>query len=211
MKCLIFDSDGTLVDSELLNCQALATQLARLGVDCRAEALLERYRGWQLRAELDDLEQRHGVELDAAFVDRFRHRASGLFSDALQAVDGVRTALEQLNHPMCVASNGPLAKLQLALRVTRLEPFFAGKLFSAYEVGSFKPDPGLFLFAAKKMGYAPADCVVIEDSEVGLRAAAAADMNAIFYNPEKLSVDLPGRVAVIEDMTSLPGAVAGFA
>lgn len=208
LTCLIFDSDGTLVDSERLNCQALAMELRLSGIDVSPASLLEDYRGWQLSKQLEDLQQRHRVTLDAAFVGRFRDRAMALFTAELVPIAGVVNALEQIPQPMCVASNGPVDKLQLALSVTGLQHFFGTSVYSAYSVGSFKPDPGLFLHAAAKMGCLPAECIVIEDSEVGIRAAAAAGMRAVLYNPENLPIALPDSAIEISCMTALPDVVA---
>ncbi len=207
MKCIIFDSDGTLVDSELLNCQALSAELGESGIDIGARELLDSYRGWQLSAELEELQQRHGVALDIAFVDRFRDRALALFTKQLQPIAGVAQALRQLSQPLCVASNGPAEKLRLALVVTALDQYFGDNVFSAYDVGIFKPDPGLFLYAANAMGYAPADCIVVEDSEVGIQAAHAAGMRSVFYNPEQLSFAVPDTAIEITTMDSLVASV----
>ena len=69
-------------------------------------------------------------------------------------------------------SSGPPAKIQHSLRVTGLARFFGQRLFSSHVVRTWKPDPGLFLHAAGTLGFSPDQCVVVEDSEVGLAAAA---------------------------------------
>jgi len=61
--------------------------------------------------------------------------------------------------------------------------FFGDNIFSSYEIGSWKPEPGLFLHAANVMGFAPPRCVVVEDSEVGMQAATAAGMRSLQYTP----------------------------
>lgn len=211
MTCLIFDSDGTLVDSERLNCQALSTELALSGIHENPASLLESYRGWQLSAQLDDLQHRHDIALDNAFVGRFRDRAMEIFKAELLPIAEVVGALEQIPEQMCVASNGPPDKLQLALAVTGLQRFFGQSVFSAYVVGSFKPEPGLFLHAAEQMGHAVSDCIVVEDSAVGVEAAAAAGMSAILYNPDDLPIALPERAVEIASMAALPEVVATIA
>ena len=62
--------------------------------------------------------------------------------------------LASLQLPFCIASNGPLFKMRQALGVTGLARFFEGRMFSAYDVGVWKPEPGLFLYAAAAMGAA---------------------------------------------------------
>lgn len=84
--------------------------------------------------------------------------------------------LEALTHATCIASSGPPEKIKHALAVTGLDAFFAERFFSSYVVQSWKPEPELFLHAATAMGYAPEQCVVVEDSMVGIDAAEAAGM-----------------------------------
>jgi beta-phosphoglucomutase-like phosphatase (HAD superfamily) len=84
--------------------------------------------------------------------------------------------------PFCVASSGPRTKIEENLRTTNLYPHFVDKIFSAYEVNSWKPDPGLFLAAANHFGVAPKDCVVVEDSFVGVGAGIAANMTVLALN-----------------------------
>jgi beta-phosphoglucomutase-like phosphatase (HAD superfamily) len=82
-----------------------------------------------------------------------------------------------------VASNGPKDKMQKALQLTQLSSFFNGKLYSAYDINSWKPDPGLFLYAAQKMGFKPEQCLVVEDTLVGIEAAKAGGMKTVLYDP----------------------------
>ena len=174
--CLLFDSDGTLVDSEAINTEALADELALHQIIENKTSLLARYRGWQFKALLDDLSELHRVELHSHFEAAFRARASDYFAEKLKPVDHIGEALQQLQHVKCVASNAPMNKLTQVLSKTGLSKFFNGNLFSAYDISRFKPDPALFLHAAEQMGFNATKCIVIEDSEVGVKAAMAAAM-----------------------------------
>jgi beta-phosphoglucomutase-like phosphatase (HAD superfamily) len=69
-----------------------------------------------------------------------------------------------------VASSGPLEKIRLNLSVTGLLDKFENKIYSSYEIKSWKPNPEIFLHAALQMGYAVDQCVVIEDSVAGVTA-----------------------------------------
>jgi len=182
IKCLIFDCDGTLVDSELLCNEGLVIKLKEYGINEDAQTLLERYRGGKLANIVKDLEERHQQTFSDDFIVSYRQVVSDLFNAELQPVQGVEVALEALDLPKCVASNGPLHKMQEALIITGLAHHFSGNLFSAYEAKSWKPDPGLFLHVAKAMGFKPEECAVIEDSVVGIEAALAANMKPIYYN-----------------------------
>ncbi len=207
--CLLFDSDGTLVDSELLNCEAMSAELALSGIDESPGYLLHHYRGYMFSAVLDELQQKHDIDLDADFNQRFRQRAALHFEGRLQPVAGIVESLRQLSNAMCVVSNGPESKLELALRITGLASFFGDEVYSAYTVGSWKPEPGLFLYASRKMGFDAKRCIVVEDSRVGIEAACAAGMSSILYKPELTSADagISAATITISSMTELPRAV----
>ncbi len=206
MYCLIFDSDGTLVDSELINNEALSLELQHTGIAETPHDLVSRYRGWKFSAVVDDLQSVHHCKLPAKFTENFRARAEIHFRQELKAIPHVIDSLRTLDHPMCVASNAPREKLSVALGITNLAQFFGDAVFSAYEVGSWKPDPDLFQHAAATMGFAPAHCIVIEDSHVGVLAAAAAGMKAVLYDPAEVVSRSEGAL-VIRSMQDLPGAI----
>jgi len=148
-----------------------------------AEVLVKRYRGKKLSAILADIVHRIGRRLPDAFENNYRGRVSELFARDLKPMPGVVAMLESLSHSKCVASSGPLAKILQALEISGLAHYFGRHLFSSYDVGIWKPAPGLFLRAAQEMGFTPSQCAVIEDSDVGIQAAIAAGMKAFHYLP----------------------------
>ncbi len=180
--CVIFDLDGTLVDSETLCNQAFIDLLPEL--DVAVETLVARYRGKKLALILADLESRLSRPLTSDFEIRYRARVAELFARSLRPTSGSQEMLSVIPHPFCLASSGPLTKIKQALQVSGLEPFFGSRVFSSYEINSWKPEPGLFLHAAVEMGFTAERCVVVEDSQVGLEAAAAAGMRALHYAPQ---------------------------
>jgi HAD superfamily hydrolase (TIGR01509 family) len=202
--CIIFDMDGTLVDSEGLSARAFLELLPGLG---RSEAeLAERYRGRKLALIMAALEQETGAPLPEDFEPRFRAAVARLFDRELRPVAGAGEMLAALNRPFCVASNGPLFKMRHALGVTGLARYFEDRMFSAYDVGAWKPEPGLFLHAAAAMGAEPAGCLVVEDSWLGVEAGLAAGMQVC-----KLHDDGPGiepGVPRIRALAELPDLVA---
>jgi HAD superfamily hydrolase (TIGR01509 family) len=201
--CVIFDLDGTLVDSEGLCNQAFLDLLPQLNET--VASLTQRYRGKKLAQILADLERRLCRKLPDAFEQQYRQRVAELFSYELKPMPGVFEMLDIMNFPKCIASSGPPLKIRQALQVSGLAPYFGNNLFSSYEVGSWKPEPGLFQYAAKAMGFVPSQCVVIEDSEVGIEAAAAAGMRAFQYvrNGETSSWRA-GDAVLFDDMLQLP-------
>jgi len=183
IKGVIFDCDGTLVDSEGLFNRALSIKLAERGVEIAADHLVMRFRGIKFANVISAIEQEHSLKLDDAFIADYRSLVENFFKDELRPCEGVIETLQKIDLPMSVATNGPLAKMKVALEVTGLAHFFNNRLCSAYEVDSWKPDPGLFLHAAKAMNLSAKECLVVEDSVVGIEAAIAADMPAVLYDP----------------------------
>lgn len=207
--CVIFDLDGTLVDSEGLCNQAFLDLLPQLSDT--VESLIQRYRGKKLAPILADLESRLCQKLPDAFEQHYRQHVEELFSRELRPMPGVLEMLETTNFPRCIASSGPPLKIRQALQVCGLAPYFGDSIFSSYEIGSWKPEPGLFQYAANAMGFMPSQCVVVEDSEVGIEAAAAAGMKAFHYvrNGETLSCRTGDRVP-FDNMLKLPQLLAHF-
>lgn len=189
IKCLIFDCDGTLVDSEHLCNLGLEIKLRDYGLELSADELLLRFRGVKLSTIFEAIELENNIKLKDDFVASYRALVETLFKQSLKACDGVKSALTDITLAKCVASSGPPKKIENALSITGLIDFFDGKLFSSYDVGSWKPEPDLFIYAAKEMGYNAHECAVVEDSEVGIEAAKSAGMRAILYDPNGIHDD----------------------
>lgn len=204
INCIIFDCDGTLVDSENLFNRALSHKLKERSIELSADQLVARFRGVKFATVLSALSSEYKVELGETFAKEYRALVQLYFKQELKACEGVADTLPQIEVAMCVASNGPLAKMQLAISVTGLAGYFGDDLFSAYEVDSWKPDPGLFLNAAKKMGFKPAECLVLEDSAVGIKAAEAAGMKPLLYDPNHIHTAITGieRIHHFSDVLS---------
>jgi len=181
-KLVIFDCDGVLVDSEELGNNVFAEMLTRYGHQISADESTSRFRGMKLATCLEILERETGIELPNSFETDLRQRMSSVFQAQLRPVDGALRLVESLRIPFCVASSGPRKKIEENLQTTNLYPHFVGKIFSGYEVGSWKPEPGLFLSAARHFEVAPTDCIVVEDSFVGVSAGIAANMTVLALN-----------------------------
>ncbi len=180
-ELVIFDCDGVLVDSEALGNRVLVEFVAEFGLALELEEAILLFKGCKMADCVAVIEQRLGKKTPQDFVNQLRVRTAEAFERELRPVDGIETALDKINLPICVASSGPLEKIKLALRVTNLLPRFEGRIFSSYEIASWKPAPDLFLYAAKKMGVQALSCTVVEDSVLGVRAGIAAGMRVLGY------------------------------
>jgi beta-phosphoglucomutase-like phosphatase (HAD superfamily) len=122
--CILFDCDGTLVDSERLCNIALVLKFRELRVELDADELVIRFRGWKLAKILDVLTAEHGVLLPDDFIASYRNLVSELFETDLKPIEGVHSALDDLDFPKAVVSSGPLPKIKQALRVCGLDRYF---------------------------------------------------------------------------------------
>jgi len=197
-QCLLFDCDGTLVDSERLCSYAIELTFQEYGVLLNTDELLTRFRGWKLAHILETLAQEQGLTLNDQMIEAYRLIVTRLFETQLKPVEGIEEALAALNQPMAVVSSGPQNKIQQALRVCRISHHFEGNIYSAYDIGIWKPDPKLYLHAAADMGFKASQCVVIEDSLVGVEAGFNAGMKTLFYNPFDESCMFEGVISFKE-------------
>lgn len=207
--CAIFDLDGTLVDSEWLCSQGFIDLLPDLKLP--REELMLRYRGMKMTAILADIEEQIGRKLPEDHIARYRQRVSELIESDLKPIQGVHELLASGRWPRCVASNGPMPKIKQALAVTGLaEHFGEEKLFSAYDIDCWKPEPDLFLHAAAQMGFEPEHCVVIEDSPTGVTAGIAAGVKVFQYLPSEEPVSHPDAIGFskMSDLLTLLEQVA---
>jgi HAD superfamily hydrolase (TIGR01509 family) len=178
---VIFDCDGVLVDSELITNRVFTKMLNELGAAVSNEEAFERFVGRSLSQCLEMIAGLLGREVPADFVRQYHRRSAAALKSELKSVAGVEAALEAIQVPYCVASNGSHEKMQTTLGITGLLPKFKDKLFSVSEVARGKPFPDVFLHAAEKSGVAPCDCLVIEDTPTGVSAGVAAGMTVYGY------------------------------
>lgn len=179
LKLIIFDCDGVLVDSENLSIAALHDVILKQGGILSEEEVIQQFQGRSMKSARDELFAKQGVMLSQESLDEMNKQLFTCFKEELQPVKGVRSFIESLDLPVCVASSSHPERIDVSLTATKLKSYFAGNIFSSTMVQNGKPAPDLFLFAAKNMSV-PADCaLVIEDSPAGVEAARRAGMLCI--------------------------------
>ncbi len=180
-KCVIFDCDGVLVDSEPLSNRVILEMAHSLGIDIDLNFVEMYFTGSFLHECFRILEDKLGKPLPTDFEKEYRKKTFESFQKELQPVKGVPDLIEQLELPFCVASSGPVNKIRLNLTVSNLLHHFEGNIFSCWDIQKWKPDPAIFLHAAETMGHAPDDCIVVEDSLFGVQAAVAGGFRTYAY------------------------------
>ena len=208
---VIFDCDGVLVDSEIIANRVLAALLSRHGYPITTMESMHKFTGSTIPGVIKTIKD-EGVDLPDDFEPHLRERDVKAFEAELQAVAGVQATLERLGDiPKCVASSGPPAKIKRNLEITGLIKYLDPHLFSARHVKHPKPAPDLFHFAAMRMNVKESECIVIEDSAVGVQGAKRAGMRAFgFIGASHRTADdiaklrAAGADLVFDDMAELP-------
>jgi HAD superfamily hydrolase (TIGR01509 family) len=214
---IIFDCDGVLVDSEPLSMRVDVEILAGHGVVMSEDEAHRRFVGKTFAAMIAEVERDFGVRFPADASDRKDHRLLGLFERELKPVPGVVEVLRRIGIARSVASNSPFERVAEALRITGLAPFFGNRITTFEHVAKAKPEPDVFIEAARRAGFAPERCLVIEDSVTGVTAAARAGCRVLGFTGTHQHPDDHGRHlesagagTVFERMKELPGLIAAF-
>jgi len=179
---VIFDLDGTLVDSEPNYYEAGRRTLAEYGVPDFSWAEHERYVGISTRETIADWRTRYALSasVEELLAVKNRHYLE-LARTGTEAYPQMRAFVELLaadGVPMAVASGSSPEAIAAILAGTGLDAYLR-TVVPSDEVAHGKPAPDVFLEAARRLGAEPADCVVVEDAAPGAAAAHAAGMRCI--------------------------------
>jgi HAD superfamily hydrolase (TIGR01509 family) len=194
MQAVIFDCDGTLVDSEQIANRVLSECVSELGHAYPIKDRLHGFIGRRLADCLAELEEQINCQLPADFTSIYRQRMAAALKNEVRSFEGVAALLSRISVPICVASSSTQAQIQLSLEITGLDRHFGTRVFSSYQLGSWKPEPDLFIHAARALGAAPEQCVVVEDSLPGILAGIAAGLEVFAFCPGETAAQPPDGV-----------------
>lgn len=179
---IIFDCDGVLVDSEVLAIRGERIALTAFGLDYSPQDYVRKFVGLHdgafFNALREDFRALHNAEAPTDFEEQVlagRRRERHLLQPIAGAGDALRAARDCAGR-VGVASSSRAHFLQSKLERTGLFDLVAPHVYSADLVAHGKPAPDIFLYTAEKFGADPAQCLVIEDSENGVKAGVAAGM-----------------------------------
>lgn len=203
-ELIIFDLDGVLVDTQDAENGALAYLGGLMGLRLEQDEANALFAGKRMQECIDLMVKRSGHAPPAGAMGLVRARCEELIGDRMEPIAGVADALARIGARKCVASNSPRAIIERRLRGAGLLDHFGDRLFSAYEISAWKPDPKLFLWAADECGSEVDACVVVEDSAVGVGAAVKAGMRVLQYAADPAVGPHGGGVRTFADMARLP-------
>lgn len=196
VKAVVFDMDGLLVDSEVVYCEALTAQAAEMGHDLPM-AVLKRMIGHAWAGSAQVLREHFGDDFD---TDRLRDGSVEKFYALGRAEIALKTGvLEILDHldavdlPRAICTSSRRVDVEHHLDAHGL----AGRFHAILAQGEYprpKPNPDPYLKAAETLGFAPQDCLALEDSHNGVRAASSAGM---------MTIMVPDMLDPTEEMQSL--------
>lgn len=184
-SAFIFDCDGTLADSMPLHQKAWIKALRQYGAtfDFGWELFMSRA-GKTIELTVAELNAEFALELDPTLVaaaQRAEYDALALGVKPLDEVLAFARERAQAGFPVSVASGGDAPTVRRTLQTIGAADLFP-IVVTAEEVAHGKPAPDLFLLAAERMGVAPQDCLVFEDSLLGITAAERAGMGAVLVS-----------------------------
>ena len=183
-KAVIFDLDGVICFTDKYHYQAWKALADRLGIYFD-EKINDRLRGVSRMASLEIILERadraYSAEEKEALATEKNETYRGLLermspADLSDEVRATLLALRERGYPLAIGSSSRNTKR--ILKRIGLEGFFDA-VADGTDISRSKPDPEVFLVAAKKLGIAPEDCAVVEDAKAGIEAAKAAGMTAL--------------------------------
>lgn len=181
IKHVLFDNDGTIVDSEIIAARAMLSLLAKHGLHLAEREYNMRFPGLLDRDIIAALKLEEGFDPPADFSQQLRAAHAGGFHASLRAIKGMPTLFRSLKVPKSMVSNGSVLHVERCLRKVRLRSALDGYIFSAEHVDKPKPSPDVYLFALEKLGLQADQTLVVEDSVTGILAAKSAGIQAIGF------------------------------
>ena len=209
---IIFDCDGTLIDSEELNNQAVSNALIELGFEqYDLKYCLKNFTGMSFKDIFQKIQDENSKVITKSELGELVIKYSKENIYSIKAVKNAKNLLSQLNYPLAIASNGHKDFVIKYLENTSLINFFLREnIFTHDIVERPKPYPDLFLYAAKVNNINPKNIIVIEDSVAGVIAAKAAGMYSVGFigssfdqSSARLNLEKAGANVIISDLLQL--------
>ena len=212
LRLVVFDCDGVLIDSEGIANRIVARELTAIGWAMTPDEADRLFLGMTLPGMVPMIEAEIGRPIPHDFGDRLRIAFEEGLSREVEAIEGAIEALDGITAlalPWRVASNSSHAEMEVKFARVGILDRVQGRQHSYQDVAQGKPAPDVYLAAAAAEGVDPRECLVIEDSATGIRAARAAGMDCLAFAPHGNHAAYRALGAVpFDSMADLPRLVA---
>ncbi len=216
-ELVIFDCDGVLIDSEGVASEVVARDLTAQGWPMTTAQAMALFLGMSISDMEPMIERQLGRPLPPGWRGKLADDLLAALRSRAKAIPGAKQALQTMQArglPYRIASNSSDEEMAVKFARTGMTDLTAGLLHSAASVmaqgGRPKPAPDVYLAAAHAAGTAPAHCLVLEDSTVGVTGAVAAGMTCYGFAPhgDGAALRAAGAKAVLRSLDELFGVLA---
>ena len=184
MKAVIFDKDGVLVETFNLYFEAYLKTLSEIGIKITENDIAKRY-GMKGPEIIKQILEEKGKNMTDERIEQLANKKDKIYIETsekkLKLLPGAKkllTYLKKKKYKIGIASSASREIIDQMMKVTKIEKFIDASV-DGFEVKFSKPNPEIFLKCAKKLNVNPEDCVVIEDSVHGIKAAKGVGMKCI--------------------------------
>lgn len=207
MKAFIFDMDGVIIDSEPIHFQVDIETMKHLGCNMSKKEL-EKYVGTTNEYMLTDIKKNYNIKESIEEITDYKMKLTKrkIIESDLEPIEGIKELLVNLkenNIPAAIASSSPIDFINIVVEKFKIRDYFQ-YIVSGEEVVNGKPAPDIYIKTAKKLGFDPKDCTVIEDSKNGVQAAKSAGMKCIgFANVNSGNQDLSKADIIVDSIKEI--------
>lgn len=207
MNAVIFDMDGVIIDSEPIHFEVDMQTMKDFGCSISKEEL-NKYVGTTNEYMYTDIKNNYKIDKSVEELIYYRSEMvkKKISESDLMPIEGITHLLKHLkdkNIPAAIASSSPRDFIEVVVSKFGLEDYFSC-ILSGEEVEKGKPDPDIYIEAAKKLGILPKECIVIEDSKNGVLAAKKAGMKCIgFKNANSGEQDLSKADFIVNSIVEI--------